>query len=72
MKKTIASRGMIQAPAQLRSSIMKYAEYRLESTEEKEMEIRQYLEILPFSFLLLLIRDFLKGRDIRIRPEIDF
>ncbi len=72
MKNTINSKGLIKAPSHLKKSILIYSENRLLAEEEKENEIRQYLEILPFSFLVLMIRDLFKGKEIRIRPVIDF
>ena len=72
MKKILINKGLIQAPGQLQYQIFSYAENRLELSVEREENIRQYLEWVPFSFLLLSIIDLVRGRKISLRPVIDF
>ena len=71
MKIVISRKGLKQTPVKLRYSILSYAENRLELENEREENIRQYLEWVPFSFLLLTIIDMVRGKQISLRPVID-
>ena len=72
MRNIIREKGLIKAPVHFEKSILSYAEKRLIVKEENEDEIRQYLEWLPFSFLMFIIRDIVKGKEIQLRPVIDY
>jgi len=72
IKNVIYNKGLVNPPDKFQSSIIMYAENRLQVEIEEGEEIRQYFDWVPFSAFLYVISDLVQGRGISLRPVIKF
>ena len=70
-KDQILKKGIHKAPDDLEIDILLYAAENIENEKKPETELSDYLSWLPFVGSLLLIRDLLSGKKIRISPVFE-
>ena len=69
LKNKIAEIGLHKAPENLEIQILLHASQKL--NREEETDVFEYISWLPFVGILLLLKDFITGEKLRIKPIIE-
>ena len=72
LRNELLKKGLLKTPVHLDYSILNYSENRLQIEQNEEEKILEYLDWIPFVFLLLTIKDIIQGKKITISPVIEF
>ncbi len=67
-KDQIYKKGLHNAPEELEIDVLLYAAQNL--PKEEEPELFEFLSWLPFTGFLLLLRDYLQGYRLKLRPLV--
>ena len=70
-KDQILNKGIHRAPDDLEIDILLYAAENVEIVDEPETEFSDFLSWLPFVSTILLMRDILSGKKVRISPVLE-
>jgi hypothetical protein len=69
-KNTILQKGLIKAPAELEARVMQYAVNQIEIEPENNDEWYNYINWLPFSILLFIIKNLVEGKRLSFQPSM--